>query len=371
MTPADSTAALKSALAAVSPDTWREQRWFAAKDRGVREASLVDVAWLEPGFGFAIVRVEFEGHGELDVSDAQIYQLPVALEQPSLFASADSGSLWRRVFEAFAEARTITGERGEFRFARTDSTSAADWPAFETSRDLGADQSNSSQIINESFLLKLFRRLQFAEHPNPELEVSTELLGYGFAHAPIIRGALEHESSDGLVTLAVVQDFLPDPVDGWRYALDLLAEEGPGAHWLDFCRSLGVVTASLHRALAAPSDSKEFDAVVMSSNDVADLRAEIRSEASALEFPEIEELAKDSSLERDPESLGQRIRVHGDYHLGQIVLSGGEIFIVDFEGEPAQPLDERRRRHSPLKDVAGMLRSFDYAVAPPKGPRPL
>jgi len=254
--------------------------------------------------------------------------------------------------------------------------------------------------------LKAYRRLQ--KGPNPDLEVGrylTERVRFG--GTPPLAGAVEYESLDGgSITLVLVQGFVENQGDGRSYTRDLLAryfenrpvtswdtddEERTGAEeqaaedafFAGLMRALGLRTGELHAAFAAPTDDEAFAPEPASPEEVAgwvenvlaelrrtfDMLRRRRSKVPEEELPDVDRLL---TLRRD---LTRRVRAvsssgfeviktrhHGDYHLGQVLVVANDFQIIDFEGEPARPLAERRRKQCPLRDVAGMLRSFDYAI---------
>jgi maltose alpha-D-glucosyltransferase/alpha-amylase len=278
-----------------------------------------------------------------------------------------------------------------------------------------AEQSNTSILFDELAILKLFRRLRSGE--NPDVEITRFLTNVAhFQNIPAYLGDV-HRKDDG-TTIALLQAFAPNEGDGWAWTLDELAryyesvaacpppssvgapttilstpELPPEAHehagfYIDAARLLGRRTAELHLALATPTQDAAFSTEGFSPEDLASERERIERQAStslaALErtlaeptqsFPSDltaharELLARRpnvkialSRLTGEPGRFGQRIRIHGDYHLGQLLRARTDFLIVDFEGEPARSLEERRRKQSPLRDVAGMLRSFSYAA---------
>jgi len=203
------------------------------------------------------------------------------------------------------------------------------------SRLLGAEQSNSSLLFGESALLKVFRRLHPGENPDYEIPRALAALPVPFPNVPAALGRVVWNDC----TLAVLHAFVPNLGDGWAYAL---------AHALtgDELHLLGRRTRALHAALEAA-----FGAEATSADDLARWRTRTPGPHQAL-APALAPL------------LGTgKIRIHGDFHLGQTLKTADDWMIIDFEGEPARPLLERRRRGSPLQDVAGMLRSFGYLAA--------
>ena len=279
------------------------------------------------------------------------------------------------------------------------------------SRVGSAEQSNTSILYGDGAIMKLFRRLQVGE--NPDVEISrflTEVAEY--KNIPAYLGDL-HRTDDG-TTLAFLQVFAPNEGDGWEWTLEELARyfesvancpappstgfpaqigeaneipaearEHAGL-FLEAAQLLGRRTGELHVALATPTENQAFAAESYTEKELAAERKRILAQAqAALEtmragmerVPEetreeaSQLLSKEGSLERllaglagDPLRFGQRIRIHGDYHLGQTLRSRSDFLLVDFEGEPARSLEDRRKKQSPLRDVAGMLRSFSYAA---------
>jgi maltokinase len=243
----------------------------------------------------------------------------------------------------------------------------------ERARVMTVEQSNSSVVYDDRLILKLFRRVQ--DGPNPEVEVTEALAAAGFPWVAAPMATLTHDSSH----LAIVQPFLAGGVDGWALALTSLRDlfgvhdtqsmpiiteatpppdrTDPGAAGGDFAaeaRRLGETTAGMHVAMAS--------AFGRSPGDSGAWADDIAGQVARASHPDFDA----ESAGRIVEALravdaGPAIRVHGDYHLGQVMRTDAGWYILDFEGEPARPLAERRRPSSPLRDVAGMLRSFHYA----------
>ncbi len=222
------------------------------------------------------------------------------------------------------------------------------------SRAMAVEQSNSSLVIDERCIFKVFRRPQ--PGPNPDVELPEALSAAGFEHVPASLGVLRRGGMD----LLVAREFLGDATEGWQLALtslrDLFAAGGdPAERGGDFAPEagrLGEVTAQMHLALA-----RLFGIAEMDPGEWADdLMAKLGDE------PELAGARPRYEALRRVKSPGMAIRVHGDYHLGQTMRATTGWYVLDFEGEPAVPLEERRLPRSPLRDVAGMLRSFHYAA---------
>ncbi|MBN2032412.1 MAG: maltose alpha-D-glucosyltransferase [Deltaproteobacteria bacterium] len=279
-----------------------------------------------------------------------------------------------------------------------------------------AEQTNTSVVFGKQFVLKLIRRLE--EGINPDLEIGRFLTERCCDFAPPLAGAVEYRrAGTEPVTLAILQKFVPNQGDAWYYTLDVLktyfervtveraetralplpestlasSPQGdvPSAvyeligHYLESARLLGQRTGKLHVLLSSEKKNPHFRPEAFSSlyqrglyqsmrtltgRVFQLLRKKIKSvpEAVASEAVRILELEK-TILDRlrivtERKITAQRIRCHGDLHLGQFLYTGNDFVIIDFEGEPGRPLSERKIKRSPLRDVSGMIRSFDYAV---------
>ena len=389
---------LREASAGALPAWLETRRWFADKGRGIATIEIEDTIverveshWL----ALAVARVAFT-----DGNTAR-YLLPLTLTrfqagQDVVFASA-AGSDVGALIDA-----TETPWFGEWlltRLAESRGSASSGWtygshPAAEPDIALArscqasvmrAEQSNSSIRFGDVLIVKLFRRLQ--PGPNPDEEVLRALLDAGFAWVPRYIGSVSWRSSEGeTYAVAVLQEFVPNVGDGWTWMLERLRGIATGsidtrAGDFDAEQLLGRRTGELHGALAGVREPgfapEQADREIVAS-DIARTRAAI-DETSALlrerqaqlpkslrtRLPEVIERLRAVSGRVDgyaDEAQTRRIRVHGDYHLGQTLRTpDGDWTIIDFEGEPARPLDERRQRTSALKDVAGMLRSFAYA----------
>ncbi len=280
-----------------------------------------------------------------------------------------------------------------------------------------AEQSNTSILFGSRLIMKLFRRQQ--PGPNPDTEIGRYLSEHsGFRATAPFGGAIEYAPDSGVPsTFAMLQGLVPNEGDGWEWTLEDLQryfeqvamEAMPAAHqppthiswtakaekpesewviehvgtYLEAAALLGRRTAELHLALGQPTSDPAFAPEPVTAAELAALRSDLSSHASMAfdalrqslsKLPgEVEEMSglvlsrrrlAAERLERVGElaSAGMRTRVHGDYHLGQVLRSRGDFVILDFEGEPARSLVERRAKQSPMKDVAGMLRSFSYAA---------
>jgi predicted trehalose synthase len=238
-------------------------------------------------------------------------------------------------------------------------------------RPMGAEQSNSSVVLDERLVLKAYRRL--GAGPNPELEILRFLTERNFPHIAALKGWYGHSGRLIDATLGIVQEFLAGATDGWDLALGDLREDP--ARFVPRARILGEVTGRLHTVLGSESQDPAFSPEETSAEALGLLTATVDEEIEQvfLDLPDRPEI--DAIRGRGEEvrerlrhltqvgSAGRVIRHHGDYHLGQVMhTADGDWVVLDFEGEPARALLERRRKRSPLRDVAGMLRSFAYAA---------
>jgi trehalose synthase-fused probable maltokinase len=237
---------------------------------------------------------------------------------------------------------------------------------------MGVEQSNSSIVFGDAMVLKAIRRVE--PGINPELELLRFLSSRGFPHIAPLAGWYEYEGRLIDATLGILQEFLPDGQDGWELALDELGT-APDA-FLERLAALGEVTGEMHTSLGSDAQDPAFAPDEPSMEALSLLTATVDEEIERIFLnlgEEDERVAPIYGRGQDVRELlqalssigagGRVIRTHGDYHLGQTMLTSRGWVILDFEGEPARPLPERRRKTYPLRDVAGMLRSFAYAAS--------
>ena len=366
---------LETALAEFLPT----QRWFAGKGRAVAEVRVeasVPLRTALPSLTAVVAAVAYAdggveryhlpvGHDRGPearrlsdrVPEAVIYETTGPGGGPFYDAARD-----QRLGEVYLELLAREATVGELRFSRVPEwTGTPPGPG----RPLGAEQSNSSLVFGDRLILKLFRRLE--PGVNPELEVTRALAGAGFTACAAPLGWIEGLGS----TLGILQRYYAGSVDGWTLATRRVAghygsEGGEAGNFADDAGALGRVTAQLHAAMAealpgAPAgqpDPGRLSARLLGQlTQVATLVPELAAHRQAIE--EVYAKAEAAGGGRDLQ------RIHGDYHLGQVLKTGDGWIVLDFEGEPARRLEERRRLASPLQDVAGMLRSFDYAAYQP------
>jgi predicted trehalose synthase len=337
------------------------QRWFAGKRRRVVAVTLEDGVPIGPGTLW-IARVELADGG------ADRYAVPL-LEGATPIDALDDPAFGRALLALITGGGRAAGTRGEIvgEPARGAAPPAVDGPV----RRLTGEQSNTSLVFGEALIVKHFRRLTAGT--NPEVEITRFLTERtSFRNTPRLLGSLEYRDAAGRWTLAVAQDLVHGGHDGWRWLLERLAS---GDAALDPLRRLGRRTAGLHLALASDGSDPAFTPERITPADVAAWTQAVHNELDTARA------ALDGRL---PEGVPARIatggldalvgalklRHHGDFHLGQTLTVGeGEDFvIIDFEGEPLRPLEERRRKHTPLRDVAGLLRSLGYAAASAPAP---
>jgi maltokinase len=365
--------------------TWLvKQRWFAGKGRTVHDLAVVadtEVVAGDPALRHLIITVS---HGTT-VDSYQLFvglraRLPAELVHARIGADQDmqvydglhDTELTRPLLDAIAAGQTI----GPLRFCPVEGAS------IETGADslvLTGEQSNTSLVFGESAILKVFRRL--APGPNPDLEVAAALARLGSSHVAEPYGWIETAMVGATTVLAILSRYLKAASDGWSLAAtsvrDLYASAASpaagsplrysaadaGGDFAGEASRLGMATAQVHADLADAfgTDELQPDAI----RDMAEQMYR-RLDMAIAAVPELARYADMigagySDLAKLTDPIPAQ-RVHGDYHLGQVMRTQTGWIVLDFEGEPASPLALRRARSSPLRDVAGMLRSFDYAA---------
>jgi trehalose synthase-fused probable maltokinase len=241
-----------------------------------------------------------------------------------------------------------------------------------TERSMGVEQSNTSVALGDRLLLKIYRLLE--PGINPEVEVLIFLTEHGFAHAPVAAGSLCYVTNDAEpATAGILQSLVAAQGDAWSWMLEHL--DGPAAEpqaAILAASRIGAVTVALHEALQSDPERPDFPSRPAADDERrawhAGARAGLDAALAAASDSERKRLSRVAGEVRDTfdallDAPGAWIsRIHGDYHLGQLLVTDDGFVITDFEGEPARPIAERRRPASPLRDVAGMLRSLDYAA---------
>ena len=410
------TTPVERAIAAIAPaeltSFLRRQRWFAAKGDQPTVPRIVSVIVTPWGDGqFAIARVEVDVGG-----DVHLYQLPIAARQSPSSAVAATAvianlevhgapvSIYDAVYDAeFRDGLAKATQTG----CTIESDPRVRWiadpieesrpvaPVNAETRVVSAEQSNTSIVVGDQIILKLFRRLH--PGPNPDIEVTRFLTARArFAGAPALFAELRFDDDGIATTSGVAQAYLPGTSDGWTYTLERSrsyfaapADRDVPNTFVDDAKKLGAITRELHEALASDDDDPDFapEAVTPEARDrwahrtqqaIRDSLSLLEQRVSSADFPrdrapEAQALVRrrdhylgwiDEIDDQLGDDLGMQTRIHGDLHLGQILRArDGSFKIIDFEGEPSRSLAERREKTSPLRDVAGMLRSFSYAAA--------
>jgi maltokinase len=345
------------------------RRWYGAKSRSVSHSQLLDSIVLrtaEPHFALALVEMRY------DTGAHDIYQLVYALRDGQIEVDAlDDPAAARELVHAMRSGLTLQGGEGVIEFRPVEGFAGLGRELMDA-RSVGAEQSNTSIVFDDELILKVFRRLE--PGINPELEMLRFLTEHGFANVAALGGWYAYSGGPLGATLGILQEFVPDGIDGWGLALDEIssAPERFGGR----LRRLGEVTGVMHTVLASDSNDAAFAPETPSVEALALLTATVDEEIERVfvSLPEDderlapiagrgEEVREQLRLLTYAGSAGKAIRTHGDYHLGQTLWSEGDWVILDFEGEPARSLTERRRKRSPLRDVAGMLRSFAYVAS--------
>jgi maltose alpha-D-glucosyltransferase/alpha-amylase len=399
------------------PRYLESQRWYAGKGEKVERAALVDHVLWDAGGQWLVGLVGVQAGAERvryflplslaweDRDEERMRALAPATvarvrQQANIGVLADAfadAAFCRAVVTAIGSGREVASAHGRLRFRGTRAFREIAGPGYERLAVGGLQSQSSNTIVNmgDRLFLKGYRRLR--PGVNPEAEIGTFLTEVvRFANCAPVAGALEHVSTDGtLTTLALLQAYVPNQGDGWGYTLNYLerfleqwrnVEEPPPADvhgaYLALVRTLALRTGELHRAFATRTGDPAFDPEPVTDEDLAAWKHRVQEEAIAT----IELLAQRlGELTLPPRTdartlIGQRdkliaridacslataravkTRHHGDYHLGQVLLTKNDFLITDFEGEPSRSFEERRVKHSALRDIAGMLRSFNYA----------
>jgi trehalose synthase-fused probable maltokinase len=385
-------------------------RWFAGKARDPRSFTVQDVIAVSAAPDAArLVLVEV---GYADKS-TETYLLPLQLlsgraardlvtkhPQAILAQSANhvlcdaihDDTFRSELFTLMATRGTRTGEHGKI--TGQPGAALATLKGIPSSRALSIEQSNSSIIYGDHIFLKIYRRLEHGM--NPDAEILRYLSERGFPHAPPFAGAIDYRDAEGhACVLSLATGLMPNKGDAWSFTLgelkrwfeamradDTAAAEKIEDESMKRAAQLGTRTGEMHLALAGETSDPDFAAEPLSAADGTALAESVA--ASAVQVLDLI-AAKLDTLPEPAHGLAQRFvelkptllahaeslratvaaaktRTHGDYHLGQVLETGGDFVIIDFEGEPLRSLATRREKRSPFRDVAGMLRSFDYAA---------
>ncbi len=411
---------LLPAIEAALPRFLERQRWFAAKGKTLERVAVArctrwrDWLWLTIDVVLC----------DTPAPSTQSYSLPLAVA-PDGAVPPDAGDLVAHVdatlvYDAFADTafcRALidamrAGERvaladgagGSLEFSSTQAFARLAGPQLDTLpvRRASASSSNTTVLVGDRLFLKAYRRL--AQGVNPEVEMGRFLTDASpYAHIAPLAGAIEYRHRDGTPTaLVMLQGQVANGRDAWsatlaelraRLAAGRLPDAALRAADAKRWSTLGRRTGELHRALARPTGDADFDPRPVTTQDIAHWTLKIAEEAAqtldqlgegCAALPDAQRTAAQPLLAARAQLIAHLqapiapppgalvTRYHGDYHLGQVLATGEsddsndpdapDFVIIDFEGEPSRPLAERRARHSPLRDVAGMLRSFNYAA---------
>jgi maltose alpha-D-glucosyltransferase/alpha-amylase len=434
-----------SILKDVLPAYLRARRWFGRKGRRIKSTQILDAISVpyRGGNGYiTLVQVDYN-EGDPDTfalpltfatgekADHLLREAPRAIvtrlktvgggDEGVLYDALSEPAFCDALLESIAERHRLRGAEGQLLPTTTRGSRRilrSGDGALEPSL-AKAEQSNSSVIYGDRFILKVFRRLEAGT--NPDVEIGRFLTERRYKHAPPLIGSLEYQPTRGeAMTLAILQGLVPNEGDAWQYTLGALsryfeqvlasrseAELAPLSAraqlalsekpfpspvqeiiggYLETAHLLGQRTAEMHQMLASDPNDPDFAPELFTMfyqrslyqsmrnltaqtfqvvrRSLRDLPEQLRGEVQRIADSEGEILKRFQSLS-DRKLTGMRIRYHGDYHLGQVLYTGNDFVIIDFEGEPGRPLSQRRIKRSALTDVAGMLRSFHYVSHAP------
>ncbi|WP_122580069.1 maltose alpha-D-glucosyltransferase [Pseudomonas viridiflava] len=395
-----------------------KRRWFAGKDKPIERVNIAyAVRFGDPAHPVLLNEIEVTA-GE----QTERYQLPFgllaeeeinsALPQQLALARVRRGrqvglitdaftleTFIRAVIQGMQADTVIPCNDGELRFEQTAQLAPLGLNNESEVRYLSAEQSNSSVVVGSGLVLKMIRKVSAGTHP--ELEMGAFLTNAGYRNISPLLGSVVRVGHDGEPHLLMIaQGYLSNQGDAWEWTQNNLerAVRDELAHGVseqeqhynallelaDFSRSLGQRLGEMHQILATATDNPDFAVEVTRQEDgEASAKSVVAQLDRALQLLEQrkgdlgaddQQLVDDLVAQRQAIAQhvarlakrsvgGLRIRVHGDLHLGQVLVVKGDAYLIDFEGEPARALSERRAKHSPFKDVSGVLRSFDYAAA--------
>ncbi|SCB61120.1 trehalose synthase /maltokinase [Rhizobium aethiopicum] len=400
----------------ILPAYLTRRRWFGAKDQPLQAARLISATPIPYADGIVLgeLEVELPDHSEsyqLPLAVAWDDTQPSALTQQLALGRVRQGRrvgfltdgfaiepMARGILRGLADRSRITGRTGTLEFLGTERLDRLNVTDDMPVHWLSAEQSNSSLIVGDVAMIKLIRHIFPGVHP--EVEMTRFLTCAGYDHTAPLLGEVAHTDSSGRrSTLIIVQGAIRNQGDAWnwmlnnlRRAADELVLNDPAVEpgddvfqpLINFVAMVGMRLGELHVVLSGENADEAFSPVVAGDDEVEAIKKAVAgevayamsklSEREQNADPAIDLLAR-PLLERRSElvELGARLaesargtlmtRTHGDFHLGQILVSEGDAVIIDFEGEPAKNLAERRAKTVPLRDVAGLLRSLSYLVA--------
>lgn len=397
--------------------TWLPaQRWFGGKSRRIGGVTVEDAVWLSPHAPspvLVVLDVEYEGTALGPERSRERYAALIAFvgdvrDEPVI--GRLSGEPTLHAVEAMTDAQAVTvllrrglvtkqsvqGTRGS-EILYSDAAESvhrllADSRDVPKVTSVGAEQSNTSVRLGSTHIFKLFRRLDDGEHP--QLEIGRLLMRVGFRCAPPLEGSLVFRSRTGQVhALGALEGWISNTGDGWTHVTTQLRRAASMPNHLDAMREdmrvLGETLAAFHLALASETTAPAFAPEPVTMSDCrawhAGLLAQVERTMSLVErhhrqwadheaavgraFLDVLRLTLPHLRTINSQLAGafSKIRIHGDFHLGQTLKTSDGFAVIDFEGEPTKPLADRRWKQCALKDVAGMLRSLDYAWATASG----
>lgn len=412
-----------SQLEPILPAFLVARRWFRSKARGIQCVAVDDAIPMPPDACLLFLRIEYTDGGRdhyllpLSAGPAANAEEPLAKfvspdGSEQVVHSALSDAPFRdSLLDAVRSEAKLQGRAGDFIASRTAALATQSGGPGERLESFvsRAEQSNTSVVYRDRYILKLFRKVE--PGVNPDIEIGRFLTEHGFRHTPAVLGSLEYRAKGGEAVAGyaagILQEFVPNRGDAWKYTLDSLSgfleralagrpqpaavdrhpleampEDLPAdaaallGEYANSARLLGERTAAMHAALTVEHSGPDFEPEPFTPQDAAALYDEMLEQAGITfdllrQKPEEQgsELLgmKDRVLERFSDLKNRaidavRIRCHGDYHLGQVLYTGSDFKIIDFEGEPARPLAVRRAKMLAMRDVAGMIRSFEYAA---------
>jgi len=405
-------------LAELLPQYVRARRWFRAKARTIAKIDIEDVvSFPNTDSSLLVLRLVYQDGDDdhyllpLSVAEASESEAvsasnfePLAVldfsgERRVLYSALANAKFRRALLHAISGDATFRGQKGEFAATRIHAPSEPE-AAIDSNLESSvsrAEQSNTSVIYGQQFILKLFRKVE--PGINPDIEIGAFLTEHGFRNTPAVLGTVEYRNGGEIYAAGILQKFVLNKGDAWGYTLEALGDffsralrenelstqaiAGLAGRYRESARLLGQRTAEMHAVLTSSTDSADFSPEPFRETDGQKLQAEmlkqaditfnlLRQKESSLAGQSREDARQLLALEdqvrqrfsplADAKVGADRIRFHGDYHLGQVLFTGDDFMIIDFEGEPARPLHERRDKTLALRDVAGMVRSFQYAA---------
>ena len=402
----------------ILPSWLQNRRWFAGKDAAIEQVNIAyGVRFGDPLHPVLLSEIDVTSGGQTSryqlpfgfISEDQVgaalpQQLALSrvrrVRQVGLITDAFSlDTFVHAVLQGMQSNTVVPSSAGDICFEPTWELAKLGLTGESEVRYLSAEQSNSSVVIGNCLVLKLIRKIASGVHP--ELEMSAYLTHAGFRNiSPLLGSVVRRDPAGEETLLMIAQGYLSNQGDAWEWTqnnleralrdelADAVSEQEQHYNALgelkDFAGMLGQRLGEMHQVLAAPSDNPDFapqvttqkDALACTKDVVAQLEHALKllkqhqSELSPADKALVTHLLDNKkAILSHVQELGKkavgglRIRVHGDLHLGQVLVIKGDAYLIDFEGEPARPLHERRGKHSPYKDVSGVLRSFDYAAA--------